>query len=165
MLELGRERRVWIDEVSRDDRSGRELRVHRLPAIKWKSADLCVDPAGTDLATCTSIFRRCSGRGRAGDQAQTLGTDLAVWLGGGSSLRRGTHRRLPMRWPGARTGLDLISCDWRSDLSERRGGVAWRCRLAVWLGGVAWRCSQLATRNPQTTSDAMTGSPERDSTL
>ena len=62
MLELGRERRVWIDEVSRDDRSGRELRVHRLPAIKWKSADLCGDPAGTDLATCTSAFRRCSGQ-------------------------------------------------------------------------------------------------------
>ena len=41
MLGLGL--RVWTEEVSRDDRSGRDLRVRRLPDMIRTSAPLPVD--------------------------------------------------------------------------------------------------------------------------
>jgi hypothetical protein len=120
MLGLGL--RVWIDGVSRNDRSGRGLRVLRFQVMNGKSAS----PLSVDR--WAPIWRHApplsSGVVVEGERLTRLS------IGNGLAERVGDLRRMDQRTPIRQPEGFEPGCDAVDSLAVSFGGVTWRSGLA-----------------------------------
>jgi hypothetical protein len=147
MLGLGL--RVWTEEVSRDDRSGRDMRVRRLldmirtsaplPLDRWEPIGRHPHPYSRGVVVESERVTRLRHRERVGGVRWR--SELAVsdeWI---NELR--SDSREDVGW-GATRPVAWRSLNWRPLL----GGVRWRSDLAERLGGVSRMDQQTAIGQP-----------------